>query len=61
MAVANSILVSIYYMLTRQQPYQDLGSDYFDSRRKETKVDYLMRQLRRLGYQVALQPVAVAA
>ena len=48
-------------MLTRQQPYQDLGSDYFDSRRKETKVDYLMRQLRRLGYQVALQPVAVAA
>jgi len=60
-AVAHSILVSIYYMLSRQQPYQDLGSDYFDSRRKEAKVDYLMRQLRRLGFQVTLQPVAVAA
>ncbi len=60
-AVAHSMLVSIYYMLTRQQPYQDLGPDHFDSRRKEAKVDYLMRQLRRLGYQVALQPVAAAA
>jgi len=60
-AVAHSMLVSIYYMLTRQQPYQDLGPDYFDSRRKEAKVNYLMRQLRRLGYQVTLQPAAVAA
>ncbi|NOZ72651.1 MAG: IS110 family transposase [Chloroflexi bacterium] len=59
-AVAHSMLVSIYYMLTRQQPYQDLGPDYFDQRRKEAKVDYLMRQLRRLGYQVALQLVAQA-
>ncbi len=60
-AVAHSILISIYYMLTRQQTYQDLGSDYFDRRRKDAKVDYYMRQLRRLGYQVALQPAAAAA
>ena len=60
-AVAHSMLVSIYFMLTRQQPYQDLGPDHFDSRRKEAKVDYLMRQLRRLGYQVSLQPVPIAA
>jgi len=60
-AVAHSMLVSIYYMLSRQQAYQDLGADYFDQRRKEAKVDYLMRQLRRLGYQVALQPMAIAA
>jgi len=60
-AVAHSMLVSIYHMLSRQQAYQDLGADYFDQRRKEAKVDYLMRQLSRLGYQVALQPMAVAA
>ena len=60
-AVAHSMLVSIYYMLTRQQPYQDLGPNYFDQRRKVAKVDYLLRQLQRLGYQVALQPVAQAA
>ena len=60
-AVAHSILVSIYYMLSRQQPYQDLGGDYFDKRRKESRVDYLTRQLRRLGYQVQLDPLPIAA
>lgn len=60
-AVAHSLLVSVYYMLTRQRTYQDLGADYFDRRRKGAKVDYLLRQLRRLGYQAALQPIAATA
>jgi len=61
MAVAHSILVSIYYMLIRQQPYQDLGAAYLDNRRKEAKVNYLTRQLRKLGYQVRLDPLPLAA
>ena len=60
-AVAHSILVSIYYMLLRQQPYHDLGATYFDNRRKEAKADYLMRQLRRLGYEVKVEPMPMAA
>ena len=48
-------------MLSRQQPYQDLGGDYFDKRRKESKVDYLTRQLRKLGYQAQLDPLPIAA
>ncbi len=60
-AVAHAILVSIYHMLSRQQEYHDLGADYFDNRRKESKVDYLTRQLRRLGYQVQLDPLPIAA
>jgi transposase len=55
-AVARSLLVSIYHMLTRQQGYEDLGSDYFQKRRKESKVDYLTKQLARLGYEVRLAP-----
>jgi transposase len=55
-AVARSMLVSIYHMLTQQQEYEDLGSDYFQSRRKENKIDYLTKQLAKLGYEVRLAP-----
>jgi len=55
-AVARSLLVSIYHMLTRQQEYEDLDSDYFQSRRKENKIDYLTKQLAKLGYEVRLAP-----
>ena len=55
-AVARSLLVSIYYMLTRREPYNDLGGDHFDKRRKDVKVDSLTRQLEKLGFMVRLQP-----
>jgi transposase len=55
-AVARSLLVSIYHMLTRQEAYHDLGSAYFQERRKESKVDYLTKQLSKLGYKVQLMP-----
>lgn len=55
-AVARSLLVSIYHMLVRQQEYEDLGSDYFQKRRKESKVDYFTKQLAKLGYEVRLAP-----
>lgn len=55
-AVARSLLVSIYHMLTRREAYKDLGSEYFQERRKESKVDYLTRQLSKLGYKVQLEP-----
>jgi transposase len=55
-AVARSLLVSIYHMLTRQEAYKDLGSKYFQERQKESKVDYLTRQLLKLGYEVQLTP-----
>ena len=55
-AVARSLLVSIYHMLTRQEAYKDLGNEYFQERRKESKVDYLTKQLLKLGYKVQLTP-----
>jgi transposase len=59
-AIGRSILVSIWHMLSRQEPYQDLGVDYYDQRRKETKVSYLTKQLTRLGFAVQLDPLPVA-
>jgi len=60
-AVAHSMLVSAWHMLTYQQPYQELGGDHFDERKKEAKVSYLVRRLERLtGGSVSLefQPAA---
>jgi hypothetical protein len=60
-AIAHSMLVSIWHMLTRRQPYQELGGDYFDQRKKEIKVNYLIRRLEKLtGASVTfeMQPVA---
>jgi transposase len=47
-AIAHSMLVSAWHMLTYRQPYRELGGDYFDQRKKDTKVSYLIRQLEKL-------------
>lgn len=60
-AVAHSMLVSVWHILTFRQPYQELGGDYFDQRKKETKVSYLIRQLEKLtggSVSIAIQPTA---
>jgi transposase len=60
-AVAHSMLVSAWHMLTYQQPYQELGGDYFDERKKESKVSYLVRRLEKLtggSVSIELQPAA---
>jgi hypothetical protein len=56
-ALARSLLESLYYMLLRGQPYADLGADYFDKRRKDSKINQLLRQIEKLGYTVQLEPV----
>lgn len=60
-ALGRSILVSIWHMLARKQPYHDLGEDYYDQRRKDSKVSYFTKQLARLGFTVQLDPKPVAA
>jgi hypothetical protein len=60
-AVAASILTAIYHILKDGVPHQDLGSDYFDRRKPETKVKRLVSQIAKLGFEVTLQPFAKAA
>jgi transposase len=59
-AVMHSILVMAYHMIQRQQPYQDLGGNYFDQRRPEATADRLVKRLQKLGYEVSLQTAAPA-
>jgi len=60
-AVAHAILVIVYHLLTRREPYRDLGVNYFDERERQEVERRLVRRLQRLGYEVTLQPVAQAA
>lgn len=60
-AVAHSMLVSAWHMLINRQPYQELGGDYFDQRKKEAKMSYLIRQLEKLSggsVNIEIQPEA---
>jgi transposase len=61
-SLQHSILVAIFYMLQRDQPYHDLGVDYFirreDPHRRARK---LIRQLEAIGYTVQAQPPPPAA
>jgi transposase len=54
-ALGHSILVSIYYMLSSQTDYHDLGSEYFDRLNKDRLVANLVRRLETLGQEVVLK------
>jgi len=57
-AVAHSILVSAYFMLSRDQPYHDLGPDWLRRRNDEAHARRLVAQLERLGHTVILDPAS---
>lgn len=60
LAVANTMLVIIYHLLSEGTTYQELGGNFFDERDRQAVQKRLVRRLERLGYQVELQPVAQA-
>ena len=59
-AVGHSVLVALYHMLTRHEPYHELGADYFDDRQRDHRPRRLVQRLERLerlerlGYAVTL-------
>jgi transposase len=58
LAVAHSLLVSIYSMLRDQVPYQDLGPDYFDHLQAQRLERHYVQRLEALGFQVMLTPAS---
>lgn len=61
MAVAHSILVSIYYMLQRGEPYHELGPLHLLHYDRDAHSRRLVRRLERLGLRVTLEPLPEAA
>jgi transposase len=57
-AVAHSMLVTIYHLLKTGKPYEELGGSYFDDRNKEAAIRQAVRRLERLGKHVVLLPAA---
>jgi transposase len=58
-SVAHSILVAAWYMLSSVTPYNDLGPDWFSSRRDpECEVRRLVARLQALGHNVSISPAA---
>jgi transposase len=60
-AVAHTILIIAYHVLQRRQPYQDLGSNYFDERDRSAIARQSVRPLEQLGFKVTLETAGEAA
>jgi transposase len=54
-AVGHSLLVAISYMLTRRQPYRELGAQYCDEHERDHVQHRLVHRLERLGFAVTLE------
>jgi len=54
-AVAHTIVVSMYHMLKNKQPYRELGADFLDRRNAEHVKRYLLKRLERLGLHVTVR------
>lgn len=57
-AVAHSILVIAYHLIKRNEPYHELGGDYFDKRNPEVTAKRLVKRLEQLGFTISLQKTA---
>ena len=51
-AVGHAILISVYHVLKRREPYRELGANYFDERGQRRIQRRLVQRLERLGYTV---------
>jgi transposase len=60
-ALAHTLLIIVYHLLAHQEEYQELGGTYFDELEHEKKEKRLVRQLEKLGFEVALTPVSAPA
>lgn len=60
-AVAHTLTVIIYNVLVRNEPYNELGADYFDRKLPDRQRKYLVKRLEALGYTVTLEQNVQAA
>ena len=54
-AVAHTILKTVYYMLKNNSPYKELGADFFELRQKNEIVRKSVKRLEALGFNVTIE------
>ena len=59
-AVAHTLLVMAYHVLTRHELYRDLGANYVDERDRQAVERPLVHRLQASGYTVTPTPVPAA-
>lgn len=57
-AIAHAMLVAIYHMIKKDEPYRELGPNFLTHHENEQKKGNLVRQLQKLGYSVSLTQTA---
>lgn len=60
-AVARTILQAAWHMLKEEVDYKELGGDYLDRLSEEKTTGYLVKRLRKMGYEVELKQKQRAA
>lgn len=50
-AVAHSMLISIYYMLKKDEPFRDLGAEYYHKFNTDRKIQSYLNKLKELGWE----------
>jgi transposase len=60
-AVAHKLLVIVYTLLKNGDTYQERGAASLDERQKDRVLTLMRRRIEQLGYNVTLEPMAVAA
>lgn len=57
-AVAHSMLISIYHMIKENKKYKDLGAEFYNKFNKEKKANSYIKKLKELGYTIQIENVA---
>lgn len=57
-AIAHAMLVAIYYMIKKGEPYRELGANFVTDYENGRKTNDLVKQLQKLGYSVSLSEIA---
>lgn len=60
-AVAHSILISIYHMIKENKEYNDLGAEFYNKFNKEKKANSYKKKLKELGYNIKVQDLDKAS
>ncbi len=57
-AVAHKLIIAVYHILTRREPYKDLGADYLAKQDAKRILRSISQRAAKLGYQVQFAPLA---